>query len=85
MANSLLAHLYSRIRGSQEDVATLAIHYLLSQSDELNKAFTHLLASHMETKIDDVLVYSCQVTGEEKSAPTWLELILTEMKNSCVK
>ena len=33
MAKSLLAHMYSRIRGSQEDVATIALQYLVSQSN----------------------------------------------------
>ena len=43
MANSLLAHLYSRIRGSQEDIATISLQYLLSQSIALNEAFTQLI------------------------------------------
>ncbi len=32
MAESLLAHLYSRIKGSQEDVATLSLQYIISSS-----------------------------------------------------
>ena len=37
---ALLAHLYPHIRGSQEDIATLSLHYLLMQSPDLNAAFT---------------------------------------------
>ena len=40
MAYSLLAHLYPRIKGSQEDVATFSLGYILEQSDALNKTFT---------------------------------------------
>ena len=43
MGYSLLAHLYPRIKGSQEDVATFSLGYILEQSDALNKAFTKLI------------------------------------------
>ena len=43
MNTSLLAHLYPYIKGSQEDVATYSLQYLLSQSDKLNIAFTKWL------------------------------------------
>lgn len=39
MAYSLLAHLYPHIRGSQEDIATYSLQYLLVQSKELNRAW----------------------------------------------
>lgn len=45
MANSRLAHLYSRIRGSLEDVATVSLQYLLTQSRSLNLAFTKLISN----------------------------------------
>ena len=64
MAHSLLAHLYSRIRGSQEDVATISLQYLLSQSAELNKAFTTLIAAKLNVSLADRLQYKCQATGE---------------------
>lgn len=87
MANSLLAHLYSRIRGSQEDVATIALQYLLSQSNELNQAFTHLISLSIEKTIDTDLQYVCQAVGEEKERPDMAgidkagkEVILCEMK-----
>lgn len=87
MANSLLAHLYSRIRGSQEDVATISLQYLLSQSEELNRAFTNLLALSMDTTFADSLQYICQATGDEQERPdmagkdaTGREVVLCEMK-----
>ena len=43
MAYSLLAHLFPRIKGSQEDVATLALTYLLQQSGVLRSTFTSLV------------------------------------------
>lgn len=87
MANSLLAHLYSRIKGSQEDVATIALQYLVSQSDELNRAFTHILENHLDIKLGETLRYSCQVTGSEQERPDMAgqdeagrEVVLCEMK-----
>ena len=44
MAESLLAHPYSRIKGSQEDVATASLQYIISSSEKLNKAFTDFSA-----------------------------------------
>lgn len=64
MKYSLLAHLYPHIRGSQEDIATLSLQYLLSQSNSLNMAFTNRIAKLMEIELDNTLQYICQVTGE---------------------
>ena len=69
MANSLLAHMYSRIRGSQEDVATIALQYLVSQSNDLNRAFTHLLESKLQAEISESLQYTCQSVGEDRERP----------------
>ncbi len=87
MAHSLLAHLYSRIRGSQEDVATISLQYLLSQSAELNKAFTTLIAAKLNVSLADRLQYKCQATGEEQERPDMAgcdkngcEVVLCEMK-----
>ena len=89
MSSSLLAHLYPHIKGSQEDIATLSLQYLLSQSNELNKAFTKLLADSLNCEIENVLHYCCQVTGDsaEKDRPDMAgldsngnEVILCEMK-----
>ena len=87
MANSLLAHLYSRIRGSQEDIATISLQYLLSQSIALNEAFTHLIETNFEVKLEEKLQYVCQAVGEEKERPDMAginasgqEIVLCEMK-----
>ena len=60
MSYSLLAHLYPHIRGSQEDIATLSLQYLLSQSNELNKSFTALIADTLQAEFTSALQYSCQ-------------------------
>ncbi len=87
MAKSLLAHLYSRIKGSQEDVATISLQYILSQSKELNQAFTSYCSSLINTEIEDTLQYDCQVSGEENERPDMAgfdsgsaERLLFEMK-----
>lgn len=87
MAESLLAHLYSRIKGSQEDVATISLQYILSQSKELNKAFTSFCSSLINKEFQNILQYDCQVSGEEKERPDMagfdsnsVEQILFEMK-----
>lgn len=87
MAYSLLAHLYSRIKGSQEDVATISLQYLLSQSPELNKAFTTLIAARLSVSLAERLQYKCQAVGEEQERPdmvgcdtTGQEVVLCEMK-----
>lgn len=87
MANSLLAHLYSRIKGSQEDVATISLQYLVSQSEHLNRAFTQLLATSLGSSLDDKLQYICQSVGDDNERPDMSgvdcnrnERILCEMK-----
>ena len=89
MAHSLLAHLYPHIRGSQEDIATYSLQYLLVQSKELNRAFTKRVSTVLHIDSDDTLQYVCQATGkgEEKERPDMVgldangnEKILCEMK-----
>lgn len=89
MAYSLLAHLYPHIRGSQEDIATYSLQYLLLQSKELNRAFTKRISDALHIKSEDILQYVCQVTGksEEKERPDMVgidsvgnEAIICEMK-----
>jgi len=86
MAESLLAHLYSRIKGSQEDVATLSLQYILSQSAELNQAFTKQIAEYLGIELGE-LHYICQATGENNERPDMAgvdafgnEHVLCEMK-----
>lgn len=87
MAQSLLAHLYSHIRGSQEDVATLSLQYIISQSPELCKGFNNLIGVKLHTDVSSVMKYSCQATGENQERPdmsgkdySGRELVLCEAK-----
>ena len=66
MYNSLLAHLYPYIKGSQEDIATYSLQYLLSQSDKLNIAFTKMAVEKMNIELENKMQYLCQVTGESE-------------------
>ena len=69
MAGSLLAYLYPRIRGSQEDVATLSLSYLLAQSDILRSAFTKALSSHLHLSPDASIHFNTQVIGQQRERP----------------
>ena len=87
MAESLLASLYSRIKGSQEDVATVSLQYILSSSEKLNAAFNRLLSDSLKMNIDSDVHYTCQSVGEDKERPDMSgvdsdgnEVILCEMK-----
>ena len=87
MAKSLLAHLYTHIRGSQEDIATLSLQYILSQSVALNKSFTKRVADILHIETEETLQYATQVTDEERGRPGMVgvdgsgkETILCEMK-----
>ena len=89
MKNSLLAHLYPYIKGSQEDIATYSLQYLLSQSDKLNATFTKMAAEIMNIDLQSKMQYLCQVTGEseELERPDMVgldsnsnEVVLFEMK-----
>lgn len=85
MANSLLAFLFPRIKGSQEDVATYSLNYILGQSEVLRSSFTKLLSKALHLG-DEPLVYSAQVVGEQKERPDivgvidGLERIIIEAK-----
>ena len=87
MATSLLAHLYSHIKGSQEDVATLSLQYIISQSTALNREFTRILCRALHGDIGTELSYVCQSTGENLERPdiagidtTGKEQVLCEAK-----
>ena len=69
MANSLLAHLYSHIKGSQEDVATLSLQYIITQSPKLNREFTRLLSHALHENIETELNYVCQSVGDNQERP----------------
>ena len=66
---TLLAHLYSHIRGSQEDIATYSLQYIISTSSELNCAFTRILSESLCCDIPDMLNYICQASGDNQERP----------------
>ena len=87
MAESLLASLYSRIKGSQEDVATVSLQYILSSSEKLNSAYNKLLSDALKINIGSDIRYTCQSVGDDKERPDMSgvdadgnEIILCEMK-----
>ena len=87
MAESLLAHLYSRIKGSQEDVATLSLQYIISVNEKLNEAFNRIIGDSAKVDIGTDITYSCQSVGENSERPDMSgvdrdgkEVILCEMK-----
>lgn len=69
MAQSLLAHMYSHIKGSQEDIATYSLEYIVSQSDILNAAFTDLLGASLRRALGEDIRYSCQSVGKKRERP----------------
>ena len=87
MAESLLAHLYTRISGSQEDVATVALNYIIDLSTSLNAAFNKLLSDVLKIDIPADVRYKDQSIGENMERPDMSgtdsdgkEVILCEMK-----
>ncbi len=69
MAYSLLAHLFPRIKGSQEDVATYSLSYILEQSVILNEAFTKLISSKLHIQLEKSLSYNCQDADSDFGRP----------------
>ena len=67
--SSLLAHLYPYFKGSQEDVATNSLSYIISCSDILNIAFTNHISKTLEMPISGRFQYHCQAVGENKERP----------------
>ncbi len=87
MPQYLLAHLYPHIKGSQEDVATLTLHHIISYIPELKTGFTRLLENSLYTNFGAELNYSCQSVGEQQERPdisgvdtNGKELVLCEAK-----
>lgn len=69
--SSLLAQLYPYFKGSQEDVATTSLQFILSGNDVLNRAFTRFVSEKLCLENDEEYQYKCQVSGkgEEKERP----------------
>ena len=69
MSHSLLAHLYPRIKGSQEDIATFSLGYILEQSALLNEVFTKMICKKLNIQQDRHLTYRCQDEDAEYGRP----------------
>lgn len=69
MSYSLLAHLFPRIKGSQEDVATYSLCYILDQSVILNEAFTKLISLKLQIPLEKTLSYNCQDADSDSGRP----------------
>ncbi len=67
--SSLLAHLYSRIRGSPEDVATMSLCFILENSLSARKVFSNYLSTAAGVEPFPDLFFSTQVVGEGKERP----------------
>lgn len=87
MAESLLAHLCTRIKGSQEDLATLSLQYIISSNEKLNEAFNRFIGDAIKVNLDTDITYSCQSVGENNERPDMSgvdkdgkEVVLCEMK-----
>ena len=63
MGNSLLAQLYPYFKGSQEDVATASLQYIISSNEVFNRAFTKLISEKLNVSLDETYQYQCQVVG----------------------
>lgn len=68
---SLLAQLYPYFKGSQEDVATTSLQYIVSSNELLNKVFTDTIFTKLCLKEEEAYQYKCQVVGksEKKERP----------------
>lgn len=87
MKKSLLGHLFSHIRGSAEDVATMSLQYLLTYYEVLGDCFNDLLSELFNCSVGKIITYECQLTGEELERPDMSgkdadgnEIILCEAK-----
>lgn len=87
MKKSLLGHLYTHIKGSAEDVATMSLQYLLTYYDSLRESFNDLVGGRLCRSVDRKVSYECQSVGADRERPDMSgtdgdgnELILCEMK-----
>lgn len=69
MKTSLLAYLYPYFKGSQEDVATSSLNYIVSSNTEVNRAFTGLVAKTLCVGMEETIQYVCQAVGENNERP----------------
>ena len=65
--DSLLAHLYSRIKGAPEDIATESLCYILNNSLSARKKFIEYLYDN--NKLSEDLFFETQIVGENNERP----------------
>lgn len=87
MDRSLLAHLLPYFKGSQEDVATCALNYIVCSNSHMLNAYNNLISDLFECDPLNVAQYKCQAIGENNERPDMAgydvngdELILCESK-----
>ena len=66
---SLLAHLYPYFKGSQEDVATSSLCYIVSSNEHINRAFTSHIGKILDIELSETYQYQCQKVGDNKERP----------------
>lgn len=66
---SLLGSLYSRIRGSQEDLATLSLTYILHSSEYARKAFSKYLTDKIGLPERKAIQFLNQSAGDKQERP----------------
>ena len=69
MSGSLLAYLYPRIKGSQEDIATYSLCYIVDRSEALRAELTRLFTQRLNIECNEMLHFSSQVIGDQKDRP----------------
>ena len=67
--SSLLAHLFTRIKGSPENVAVLSLHYILSTSLEARSAFARYLSEITQVHLPHDLWFKTESTGANRERP----------------
>lgn len=65
---SLLGHFYNKIRGSQEDIASEGLTYILNESTNARKTISDLIKSETGLNFND-LAYYTQNAGEKLKRP----------------
>lgn len=85
---ALLSYLYPRIRGSQEDVATMSLVHILGQSEALRRKFARMMADALGLPaVDRNVFWQTQQSGKNRERPditgtdeTGKELFICEAK-----
>ena len=66
---SLLAHLFPYFKGSQEDVATCSLNYIVSSDEKIGRAFENHIENVLHLSIEEQLQFKCQAVGDNLERP----------------